>query len=143
MQKYPEEKPYVYTGKPIGHQLVHEFTGEVRYDQLMKWNPKCSVVELVGKIHQALNTGITEDKFITYLEEYRRRLDQYSKEIQAIAQRPIPPNAPENYVETLNLPQPPALDFTEVLRQKQFQEQLQNTCENNSAIYQTLLVDYR
>jgi hypothetical protein len=143
MQKYPEDRPLIYVGKPVGHQLVDEFTGEVRYEQLMKWTTKSSVVELLVKVQQALNINLTEDKFTLYLNDYRNKLDKYTREIGQLAQKAIPSNPPDNFIASLEIPQPPALDFTEVMRQKQFQEQLQNSCDSNNAIYQTLLVDYR
>lgn len=112
MQRFPEDKPLLFVGKPVGHQLVDEFTGEIRYDSLMKWNPKSSVVELIGKVQQALGVGLADDKFTLYINDYRKRLDNYAREIGQLAQRQIPPNAPDNYIQSLDIPQAPALDFT-------------------------------
>jgi hypothetical protein len=85
-------------------------------------------MDVVNKIQEALANGVSEDKFSSYLDAYRKKMESYSKDMAMLAQRPIPPNPPENYVAAMNIPQPPALDFAYVLRQKEFQEQLQNNC---------------
>lgn len=143
MQKYPQERPYVYVTKPYSHNSINELTGEVKFEDFFKWNPRVRIPELIQKLQAALSNGLAEDKFLAYLDGYKKRLEQYSKDINNLTQQPIPPNPAENYVNSLNIPQPPALDFAYVFRQKEFQEQLQNNCESNNQIYQTLLNDYR
>lgn len=143
LQKFPQERPYIYVAKPYSHQLINEFTGEIMYENFTKWNNKLKVSELVQRIQNNISNGLSEDKFIAYLDGYKKSLEMYTNKLNAIAQSQIPNNPPDNYLASLNIPPPPALDFSYVLRQKSFQEQLQSKCEENSAIYQTLLSDYK
>lgn len=58
MQKYPQERPYVYVTKPYFHPNINELTGEIKFEEFAKWNPRMKVPELIQKIQTSIANGL-------------------------------------------------------------------------------------
>ena len=111
---------------------------------MVPWTPKTRLLDVLQKLQAAFNSSdIKEDPFTEYVEKYKKKLEDYAREVNNLTNTPIPSNPKEPFLQTLNLPQPPKFDFTYLLKEKEYQQKLQNQVEDNNAIYKTLLVDYR